>query len=102
MLVTQQERKKILLQGLPFAVLPAALFIPALALFTIYGPDFGPPLMRLLAVAFTLSEIRAMFNFVRMFQWKLDALSLSSLGLSLIAALVILACIYGFIPPLRR
>jgi hypothetical protein len=97
--VENVRRRSYLLQGLVLAVVPAALFVPAAAFFTICPPEYGSTIMAIILVAFAGSEILAGWNLSRVLQRRLDWLGGTAIGGMFLAALVLGAVAWGFIAP---
>jgi len=101
-MMSQSSRPAILKQAVPFSLLPAALFMPAVAFLTICPRTYSVVIMKVIAIAFIASELRALLLLVRSIEWKLgrraDWVSVVALPMLLVAVVVILLCVYGLVP----
>jgi hypothetical protein len=97
----QSSRPAILRRALPFSLLPAALFMPAVAFLTICPRTYSVVIMKVIAIVFVASELRALPLLLRSVEWKLgrsaDWVSAVALPILIIALLVILLCTYGLV-----
>jgi hypothetical protein len=94
------QRRSCLWRGLIFAGIPAVLFVPAFALFTICPPEYGSEIMVAILVVFGGSEVVAGWQFSRILRHKLDWLSGGALVGLLLATVVLVGIAWGFIAPI--
>ena len=98
----REPRKALLFRALPFALLPAVLFVPALAILTVCPPAFGPFLMCLLAAAFVASEAHAVPRLVWVLRGRIDWVTGIALVAAIIGSLVFLASLWGLVLAILR
>lgn len=88
-------------RGLVAALLPAALFLPAVGLLTVCPPRYGVAAMQVIGAAFLFTEVWATCKLFLTLERRFDWINgLAVLGL-LVAVLVLAATAWGFIAPIR-
>lgn len=93
------ERKSLLWWGLLLASIPAILFIPAFALFTICPPRYGSVVMTIVLIVFAASEVLAGWKLSRIVRRPLDAASIGAIVGMLLALMVLIGVAWGFLAP---
>jgi hypothetical protein len=99
MVLGAAERKSLLGLGLLLASIPAILFFPAFALFTICPPQYGPVVMTVILILFAASEVVAGLKLSRIVRRPLDWVSSGAVVGLLVALIVLLGVAWGFIAP---
>jgi hypothetical protein len=99
MVIGAAERKSLLWWGLLLASIPAILFLPAFALFTICPPQYGPVVMTVILIAFAASEVVAGWKLARIVRRPLDWMSGGAIVGLLVALIILMGVAWGFMAP---
>ena len=88
--------------GVGFCIIPALLFFPAVAVLTVCPPVFGIAIMKILAGVFILSAVCGIIALMPVFFRKPDFTWGVAIAVICVGLLVIAACVWGFVAPLRH
>jgi phosphotransferase system glucose/maltose/N-acetylglucosamine-specific IIC component len=99
MVMDDVEKKSLLLQGLVLAAVPAILFVPAFALFTICPPEYATLVITFILIVFAGLEILAGWNLSQVLGRPFDWMSGSAVVGLLMALIVLFGVAWGFIAP---
>jgi len=95
------ERKSLIDQGMPWALLPVVLFIPVVGYLTVCPSSSAPISLIVVLSIFVGSEVRGLWKLVRAIDWRFkkeaDVPEIFALPTVILGSIVLCASFYGLL-----